>query len=117
LRTAVYKVKDLDGAKKWYTQVLGVEPYFDQPFYVGFRVGGFELGLDPDINGVTVGNNQPVYWGVADCQASYQRLLDLGAKQHAKPESVGDDVVAATVVDPFGNYLGIIQNPHFKIQK
>ena len=49
LRTVVYKVSDLEKAKTWYTAALGVKPYFDQPFYVGFNIGGFELGLDPDI--------------------------------------------------------------------
>ena len=49
LRTVVYKVSDLGRAKAWYTKVLGIEPYFDEPFYVGFNVGGYELGLDPDI--------------------------------------------------------------------
>lgn len=47
LRTVVYGVQDIVAAKAWYREVLGIEPYFDQPFYVGFHVGGYELGLDP----------------------------------------------------------------------
>jgi predicted enzyme related to lactoylglutathione lyase len=116
LRTAVYKVKDLNAAKKWYASALGIEPYFDQPFYVGFNIGGFELGLDPDMKGVTPGNNHVAYWGVEDCEASYQRLLKMGAREQQKPQSVGDGVTVATVIDPFGNHLGIIQNPGCKIK-
>ena len=48
LRTAIYPVTDLDAAKRWYAEMLGQAPYFDQPFYVGFAVGGFELGLLPE---------------------------------------------------------------------
>jgi catechol 2,3-dioxygenase-like lactoylglutathione lyase family enzyme len=52
LRTAIYHVDDLRKAKEWYSDLLGVEPYFDDPFYVGFKVGGYELGLDPEVAGV-----------------------------------------------------------------
>ena len=66
LRTAVYKVTDLEKAKDWYSRMLGIDPYFDEPFYVGYNVGGYELGLDPDMDGVTNGNSVGIYWGVAD---------------------------------------------------
>src|SRR5688500_18611294 len=82
LRTVIYHVADLDKAKEWYTQVLGIKPYFDQPFYVGFNVGGFELGLDPDMSTVTQGSNVVAYWGVKDAEAAYKRVLQLGAKEH-----------------------------------
>ncbi len=117
LRTVVYKVDDLEKAKKWYTAVLGFEPYFDQPFYVGYRVGGFELGLDPDMEGVTRGNNQPVYWGVDDCEKALAILMEKGASKDSEPQNVGEGIVVATVLDPFGNVFGIIQNPHFKIEE
>ena len=88
-------------------------PYFDQPFYVGFSVGGFELGLLPDgTAGVT--GPQPL-WGVVDAEAAYQRLLELGATSLEVVTEVGDGVRVAAVKDPFGNRLGIIENPHFKI--
>ena len=74
LRTVIYHVGDLQKAKKWYSTVLGIKPYFDEPFYVGFNVGGFELGLDPDMKGVSKGNNVVAYWGVKDAKASYQRI-------------------------------------------
>src|SRR4026207_1637594 len=64
LRTVIYHVDDLDKAKAWYAEVLGAKPYFDEPFYVGFNVGGFELRLDPDMKGVTRGSNAVAYWGV-----------------------------------------------------
>ncbi len=72
LRTTIYKVGDLEQAKKWYSDLLKLQPYFDEPFYVGFNVGGFELGLDPDVEGVTAGNNTLVYWGVKNTQKSFE---------------------------------------------
>lgn len=115
LRTAVYKVADLETAKAWYSDILGVEPYFDQPFYVGYNVGGYELGLDPDMDGVTSGNNVGIYWGVADAAASFAELVAKGAKVDSEPRDVGDGIIVASVLDPFGNVFGIIQNPHFKL--
>lgn len=114
LRTVIYHAPDLGAAKAWYTTAFGVAPYFDQPFYVGFEVGGFELGLDPDVKGVSVGNNAVAYWGVADIDATYQRLLDLGGRSHSPVKDVGDDIKVAAVADPFGNVIGLIHNPHFK---
>lgn len=111
LRTAIYPAPDLDAAKRWYSQVLGVEPYFDEPFYVGYNVGGFELGLLPDATPSTDGA-QPL-WGVADAQAAYARLVELGATPISAPKDVGEGILVADVRDPFGNRLGIIQNPHF----
>lgn len=113
LRTVVYHVDDLDAAKAWYVNVLGIEPYFDQPFYVGFNVGGYELGLDPDMTGVTRGNGEVAYWGVADAAAEYKRLIDSGVKSDTAPRNVGEGIIVASVADPFGNIFGIIENPHF----
>ena len=115
LRTVIYAVTDIEKATRWYAQVLSQEPYYAQPFYVGFKVGGFELGLDPDTTGVTPGNNAVVYWGVADAKAAHARLLALGARENKALEEVADGVFVATVVDPFGNVLGIIENPAFKL--
>ena len=115
LRTAIYHVDDLQKAKEWYSQILGIEPYFDEPFYVGFNVGGYELGLNPDMSGVTTGGSTFAYWGVEDVRAEYQRLLELGAKQHDDIQDVGGDILVATVTDPWGNIFGIIENPHFSL--
>jgi catechol 2,3-dioxygenase-like lactoylglutathione lyase family enzyme len=113
LRTAIYRANELEKAKAWYTSALGVSPYFDQPFYVGFNVGGFELGLVPDEGTGTAGDGVITYWGVDNVQAIYNNLLQAGATAHESPHDVGGDIVVASVRDPWGNVLGIIYNPHF----
>ena len=116
LRTVIYHAPDLAKAKAWYSSALGIEPYFDQPFYVGYNVGGYELGLDPDASSTSGGNQGSVtYWGVADAQAAVERLILLGATERSAVQAVGEGIRVATVLDPFGNILGIIQNPHFKL--
>ena len=116
LRTAIYHVPDLDKAKAWYSKVLGIEPYFDQPFYVGFNVGGYELGLDPDPSSKSEGpGGVVVYWGVADADDALKRLLSLRATERTAVQDVGEGIRVATVLDPFGNVFGIIENPHFKL--
>lgn len=118
LRTAAYQVKELDKAKAWYSSVLGLQPYFDQPFYVGFKIGGYELGLVPEKG---AGSNRVAagiaYWGVEDALAAYQRLIELGASGLEPIQDVGDGILIGAVHDPFGNVLGVIQNPNFKIEK
>lgn len=114
LRTVLYHAPDLDQAKDWYSRVLGFAPYFDQPFYVGFNVGGYELGLDPDASNTPGGaGGAVVFWGVADAAASLERLISLGATPRSGIQDVGEGIRVATVLDPFGNIFGIIQNPHF----
>lgn len=114
LRTVIYHVSDLDRAKVWYSSVLGSEPYFDQPFYVGYNVGGYELGLDPNMSTSGAGG-VGAYWGVSDCEAAFNRLLELGASAHSPVQDVGEGIRVATVNDPFGNLIGVIENPHFSI--
>jgi predicted enzyme related to lactoylglutathione lyase len=116
LRTAIYHVGDIGRAKEWYGAVLGIRPYFDEPFYVGFDVGGFELGLQPDEPGAPRASTGVVaYWGVDDADAAFGRLLELGATGHSGVQDVGDGIRIATVLDPYGNALGIIENPHFSL--
>src|SRR3954468_6779139 len=104
LRTAIYHVPDLDKGKVWYSKVLGIEPYFDQPFYVGFNVGGYELGLDPDASSTPGGDGGAVaYWGVTDAAAVLQGVISLGAKERSALQEVGEGIRVATVFDPFGN--------------
>jgi predicted enzyme related to lactoylglutathione lyase len=112
LRSAIYGVGDLAGAKDWYTRVLGVGPYFDEPFYVGFSVGGFELGLEPAREAGTKGVR--AYWGVADASEAFARLLELGATSLEPVNDVGEGIKVGSVVDPFGNVFSIIENPNFK---
>lgn len=111
LRTAIYPVQDLVGAKAWYSRVLGLEPYFDQPFYVGFSVGGFELGLVPDGES-GVSGPQPL-WGVNHIEKAFDELIELGATQLEPVTAVGEGIKVAAVRDPFGNRLGLIENPYF----
>lgn len=111
LRTVIYPVSNLEAARAWYADVLLQQPYFDQPFYVGFSVGGFELGLIPEGQPSTAGSE--AYWGVPDAQAAFKRLLELGATSLAPVTDVGGGIFVAAVRDPFGNRLGIIQNPTF----
>ena len=118
LRTVVYHVADLKAATAWWTELLGFPPYFDQPFYVGFQVGGYELGLHPEdaVAGInSAPGNVITYWGVQDLEAAYQRILALGAKEHQAIQDVGEGIRVAAVVDPSGNIVGLIDNPHFKL--
>ncbi len=115
LRTAIYPCPDIAAGKAWYSKVLGAQPYFDQPFYVGFEVGGFELGLIPDRRPGADGSE--VYWGVQDADAEYARLLALGAKPFDAIRDVGDGIRVGSVLDPFGNRLSVIENPHFDPKK
>jgi len=113
LRTVVYSVRELERAKEWYAKLLGVQPYFDEPFYVGFDVAGYELGLTPaEQDSPGVGGDTP-YWAVQDVPRSMARAIELGATQHSDAREVGGGIVVGSVVDPFGNVLGMIQNPHF----
>ncbi len=117
LRTAIYHVGDLEAAKRWYADVLGEQPYFDEPFYVGFDVGGFELGLLPEEGDASrSGTGVITYWGVDDVDAALTRLLELGARERGDVQDVGDGIRLATVLDPFGNVFGIIENPHFSLE-
>jgi predicted enzyme related to lactoylglutathione lyase len=114
LRTVTYVVPDLSRAKAWYAEAFGVEPYFDEPFYVGFNVGGFELGLDPDMTQRQPGpGGSLAYWGVPDVAVALARLEAMGARVHEPVQEVGGGIRVASVLDPFGNPVGLIENPHF----
>jgi predicted enzyme related to lactoylglutathione lyase len=116
LRTVIYHVADIEKAKEWYSAVLGFGPYFDQPFYVGFNVGGYELGLHPGgSDPAKKADSVVAYWGVADAAAALKRLLDQGAMVHEDLQDVGEGIKVATVNDPFGNLFGVIENPNFKL--
>lgn len=116
LRTTIYKVSDLDRAKAWYSQAFGMAPYFDEPFYVGFNVGGFELGLDPDTSATNGPGGVLTYWGVDDVEATYAHLIALVARKHEEPREVGGGIMVATVLDPFDNIIGLIVDSSFDPQ-
>ena len=116
-RTIIYHVSDLDAAKKWYTLARGVEPYFDEPYYVGYNIGGFELGLDPSPNSGNSGTGgTTAYWGVANADDALANLLSAGATLKSPATDVGEGIRVGTAIDPFGNELGVIENPHFKLE-
>ena len=110
LRSVIYAAPDLAAAKAWWTEVLGKEPYFDQPFCVGFEVGGFELGLDPNGDPAT---SPLAYWGVPDAEAAVASMLAHGAQPLAEVRDVGEDILVGAVEDPWGSVVGVIENPHY----
>jgi predicted enzyme related to lactoylglutathione lyase len=124
LTTVRYEADDHAAAKRWYAEVLGIEPYFDRPGYAEFRIGDHqhELGLvDRAFAGQLGGPDGPdapgpsgavVYWHVDDVPATIARLVELGATVHEPPQDFGG-FIASSVVDPFGNILGIMYNPHY----
>lgn len=116
LGTVIYKVTDLNRAKAWYSAAFQQAPYFDQPFYVGFNVAGYELGLDPDqSSGHSGAGGSVAYWRVAAIDAAVRHFVETGAQMVAPVAEVGDGIKVATVADPFGNAIGLIENPHFAL--
>lgn len=109
LRTVIYRVNDINAAKDWYTKAAGKEPYFVEPFYVGFDINGFELGLDPSPEPFVPGNQTISYWAVEDTEAASQKLVDIGAKLVQARTNVGGPTHVAIVEDPFGNHIGLIE--------
>lgn len=107
LQSIVYPVRDLDTAKAIHTALLGTEPHTDQPYYVGFNVGGIEIGLNPHghQNGPQVG---VAYIHVADLDAALNEVQKAGATVAGEPQDVGGGTRIATVTDPDGNTLGLI---------
>jgi len=116
--TVIYHVPDLDRAKAWYAAAFGQTPYFDQPFYVGFNIGGYELGLDPDPQGTPPGPGGTVaYWRVAQIDAAIAQFVAAGATLTRPAQDVGEGIRVASVSDPFGNVIGLIENPQFELPR
>jgi predicted enzyme related to lactoylglutathione lyase len=109
LRTVIYNVTDLAKAKKWYAAITGRQPYFDEPFYVGFDIDGYELGLDPDMTGIVPGNSHVSYWSVANVEAAVAECTAAGATLVSPPQNVGGSIITAIVQDPWGNAIGLIE--------
>ncbi|MEU6757998.1 VOC family protein [Streptomyces sp. NPDC046685] len=123
LTTVSFWAADLDAATRWYTELLGIAPYFERPGYAEFRLGDHqhELGLIDSRyapGGAPAGpgsgpGGAVVYWHVDDVQAVFARLLSMGAKEYEGPVERGPGFVTASVVDPFGNVLGVMYNAHY----
>jgi predicted enzyme related to lactoylglutathione lyase len=124
--TISYWADDIDAAKRWYTELLGVEPYFERPgpdgklAYVEFRVGDSldELGLIQRAWQPAGAAAEPggavMHWHVDDIEATYAKLLAMGAKEYQPITNQGDSgFITASVVDPFGNVVGVMYNPHY----
>ncbi len=110
LRTVIYQAPDLAASKAWFTELLGFPPYFDEPFYVGFSVAGYELGLLPDADPA---DGAITYWGVGDVKAAMDGAIAQGATEHVAASEVGDGIVTGSVRSPQGAIVGFIYNPHF----
>jgi predicted enzyme related to lactoylglutathione lyase len=115
--TVNFYAADLDAAKKWYSEVFETAPYFEKQGYIEFRVGDYEheMGII-DAKWAPPGAapaGSIVYWHVDDVEGAYQRLLDLGATSYQPVITRGEGFVTASVVDPFGNILGIMFNKHY----
>ncbi|MFI0373361.1 VOC family protein [Actinomadura sp. 1N219] len=108
VKTIIFPVKDLDGAKRLLAVVAGGEPYMDEPYYVGFKIAGQDVGLDPNAHDKGLTHPTP-YWHVDDIRARYQELLDAGAESVQDVRDVGDGKLVASVRDADGNILGLIQ--------
>lgn len=110
LRTLIYPTDNLEADKKWWTEALGFGPYFEEPFYVGFDVGGYELGLDPNAN---TADGPRTYFGVDNVQEAVDHFVARDCTVHEAPMETGGGIVVATVKRPNGQLLGLIYNPHF----
>jgi predicted enzyme related to lactoylglutathione lyase len=116
LATVIYSVPDLPRAKVWYAAAFQQQPYFDQPFYVGFNIGGYELGLHPaDDAGAGGPASVVAYWRVPDIEPAIEHFVATGATIVAAVQDVGEGIKVATVADPSGNAIGLIENPHFAV--
>jgi predicted enzyme related to lactoylglutathione lyase len=110
LRTVIYPAPDLAAATAWWTALLGHGPYFEEPFYVGFEVAGYELGLDPNLDPA---DGPTTYWGVGDLDAAATAITAAGATVRSPVAEVGESIRVATFTEPGGNVVGLIENPHF----
>ncbi len=113
LRTVIYYVPDLQKAKEWYIELTGKQPYFEEVFYIGFDFNGCELGLHPLDETVTPGNQTVSHWAVDEIEKCVEKMLEKGASVLNKTSDVGGGIKVATLIDPWGNAIGLIeeQNP------
>jgi predicted enzyme related to lactoylglutathione lyase len=119
LTTTSFWAADLIAAKQWYTELFGIAPYFERPGYIEFRLGDYqhEFGVIDSRYAPPGAQTDPggaiVYWHVDDVQGAFAKLLAMGAQSYQAVTERGNGFVTASVVDPFGNILGIMYNPHY----
>jgi hypothetical protein len=112
LRTLIHPVTDLDAAKAWWTGYLGFGPYFDEPFFVGFNVAGYELALLPTED---TSSGAITYWGVDEVQVAVDAAVTAGATVFEEPHEVGEGIVVGAVMTPHSGVVGFIYNPNFQL--
>jgi lactoylglutathione lyase len=117
IRTVIYEVNDLEKAIEWYSKAFKIKPYVTTPEYVGFNIRGYELGLMPEHEMSQKGNNVLSYWGVDNVDEEYIRLERMGAKPNTPIIAVGGGIRLGTLIDPFGNVIGLIYNPIFNVDE
>ena len=111
LRSLIYPAPDLEVSKAWWRKVLGKDPYFDDGGYVGFDLGGYELGL----NSFSQTLHGPItYIGVPDVEVAVAQLIAEGSRVLMGPMDVGGGIILADIASPHGDVFGLIYNPHFK---
>ncbi|MFC5825031.1 VOC family protein [Nonomuraea insulae] len=127
LTTVVFYSPDFEAAKRWYTDLFGIPPYMDTPAYMEWRVGdyqhefgiihssyaGTDLAMTPDPATVGTPAGAMVHWHVDDVPATLDRLVAMGAKRHDPLHDRGAGFITASVIDPWGNILGLMYNPHY----
>ena len=125
MATVSFYADDIQAAKKWYTELLGIEPYFIRPedgppAYIEFRFGDYqaELGIIDRRYAPPTAGTEPggavLFWHVDDIEGMFERLKRMGATEYEPIIPRGDSgFITASVIDPFGNVLGIMYNPHY----
>ncbi|MDA3648096.1 VOC family protein [Saccharopolyspora indica] len=127
LTTTSFYSPDLPATKRWYTELFGIPPYMDTPGYLEWRIGdhqhefgvidsayaGSELARTPSPDAVGGPAGAVAFWHVDDVPAVVAKLVAMGAKEHDAPRDRGEGFITATVVDPWGNVLGVMHNPHY----
>jgi predicted enzyme related to lactoylglutathione lyase len=124
LATVSFYAADIKAAKKWYSELLGIEPYFqrpdsENPAYIEFRLGDYqhELGIIDSRyapkGAAVAGPGGAVVYHVDDVTATLEKLKAMGAKEYEPLTKREAGFITASVVDPFHNILGIMYNPHY----
>jgi predicted enzyme related to lactoylglutathione lyase len=110
IKTVLHPVSDLARAKAVYSALLGIAPQADAPYYVGFEAAGQQIGLVPG-GGPQAMTSPVAYWHVSDIEAKLAEVTAAGASVKEPPHDVGGGRLVATVTDPDGNVLGLLQDP------